>query len=150
MLRCTCPSFPRYLTCWQKGRWLQNASRSSRARSLEEFRRHDIHDEEMERWTYGDIRSVLITSICNISNRGSQIPEPLLLVTSTCPLKFKSPRGWANLSRLNFWKLAPNHRTSWVCAERQGEILMYIYIYIYIQWYHMMCSLVYHSLWHSI
>ena len=36
-----------------------------------------------------------------ISNRGSQVPEPLLIFTSKCPFKVKSPRDWAQFSRWN-------------------------------------------------
>ena len=42
---------------------------------------------QVKAWEPNNLRSVLIISIRNISNRGSRIPEPLLMFTSKCPLK---------------------------------------------------------------
>ena len=49
------------------------------------------------------LRSVLIITIYTISNRGSQIPEPLLVFTSTCPLTVQMSQGLGQ-----FFKIGPS------------------------------------------
>ena len=41
----------------------------------------------------GCLRSVLRSLLCNLTNRGPRIPEPLLMFTSTCPLKVHISKG---------------------------------------------------------
>ena len=51
------------------------------------------------------VPSVLIISTRKLSNWGSQVPEPLLMLTATCALKAQISQGLGPFSRLNFWKL---------------------------------------------
>ena len=57
-----------------------------------------LHDMAREQW----LRSVLIISVCINSNSGSQIPEPLLMFTSTCPLKVQIPQGLGPFVQIEF------------------------------------------------
>ena len=51
--------------------------------------------------------SALMTSARKISNRGPQIPEPLLVFTSKCPFKVQISQGLGPLFQIEtFWELA--------------------------------------------
>ena len=56
-------------------------------------------------------RSVLVSSIRTISDRGSQIPEPLILLTSECPLEVQISQGLGPFSQVELNKNWPyKHR----------------------------------------
>ena len=52
------------------------------------------------------LRSVLIISLRNISNWGSQIPQPSLISTSNCPLKLQISQWLGPYFHIEFWQLA--------------------------------------------
>ena len=52
----------------------------------------------------GGLRSVLIVSIRRHSNGGSQIPEPLLIVNSQCPLKVRIVQGLGPFFQIELFK----------------------------------------------
>ena len=52
------------------------------------------------------LRSALMILICKISNRGSQIPEPLLMFNSKRPLKVQISRGLGPFFHIELLKLA--------------------------------------------
>ena len=52
----------------------------------------------------GPLRSVLIISTPTMSNRGSQIPEPLLVFTSKCPWKLQISQGLGPLFHIELLK----------------------------------------------
>ena len=53
-------------------------------------------------WAARNVLTVLMISIRIISNRGSQIPDPLLIPTSRCPLKVQISQRLASFSKLTF------------------------------------------------
>ena len=59
------------------------------------------------RWA---VRSVLIITVCKFQIEGLKSQNHCLCSLPNALWKFKSPRGWAHSSRLNFWKLGASWR----------------------------------------
>ena len=75
------------------------------------------------------MQSVLMIPIRQISNRGSQIPEPLLMFTSKCPLKVQTSQGLGPFSQIELLK---TDRTLSLSLSLSAYIYIYTYIYVYI------------------
>ena len=54
-------------------------------------------------------RSLLVSSVRTISNRGSRVQEPLLAFTSTCPLKVQISLGLGPFFQISFLKTCRIH-----------------------------------------
>ena len=80
----------------------------------------------------GALRSALISSIHKFSNRGSRIPEPLPIFTSTCTLKVEIPQGLGTFFQIEPFESWPYPRPPrspcppapcppWSCRQPSGE-----------------------------